>query len=258
MTKIVLIGAGNVATNLGSALYASGLNIVQVYSRKLESAKGLAEKVNASYVNSFSELLADADLFIISIPDSTIPQIALDFPMVKGIIVHTSGSTDISVLSRIQSKGYGVFYPFQTFTKSRIIPFTDIPLCLEANSSETYELLQKIALQLSSKVIAMDSSTRTWLHLTGVFTNNFTNHLLSIAHKFAIDKGFNFNLIDPLLRETIQKALIDNPRNVQTGPAIRFDQTTINLHIDKLKAYAPELAEIYKELSLSIQNFDKK
>ncbi|MHC1705365.1 MAG: DUF2520 domain-containing protein [Tenuifilaceae bacterium] len=161
-------------------------------------------------------------------------------------------------MSNIKSNGYGVFYPFQTFSKDRIIPFTDIPICLEADKIETLERLNKIASLLSSNIISMNSATRTWLHLTGVFTNNFTNHLLSISYKIAHDKGFNFDLIKPLLHETVQKAMDENPAKAQTGPAVRFDQSTLDLHIEKLKDYSPELAEIYKELSLSIQNFTKK
>ena len=40
--KIVLIGAGNLATNLGKALLSAGHDIVQVFSRTLESASLLA------------------------------------------------------------------------------------------------------------------------------------------------------------------------------------------------------------------------
>jgi len=258
MNKVILIGSGNVATSLAFALNSTGNKILQVYSRNIEHAKLLAEKVNAAFINTLKEVSVNADIYIICVPDKIIHQIVSELPPINGIVVHTSGSTDISILSNIKSKGYGVFYPFQTFSKDRIIPFNDIPICLEADKKETFDSLNNIATLLGNNIISMNSTTRTWLHLTGVFTNNFTNHLLSISYKIANDKGFNFDLIKPLLQETIQKAMTENPAMAQTGPAVRFDQTTINLHIEKLKDYAPELAEIYKELSLSIQNFTKK
>lgn len=48
-TPIVFIGAGNLATNLAKALYYKGFRIVQVYSRTEESARALAEQVEAVY-----------------------------------------------------------------------------------------------------------------------------------------------------------------------------------------------------------------
>ena len=40
--KIALIGAGNLATNLGRALVEAGHTVCQVYSRTLASAETLA------------------------------------------------------------------------------------------------------------------------------------------------------------------------------------------------------------------------
>lgn len=257
-TTVVFIGAGNLATNLAISLFNSGCRILQVISHSQESAMLLSDKVDSTYSCELSSIIRDADLYIISVPDKVIPQIVSEIPVINGCIVHTSGSTDISVLSSIKSNGYGVFYPFQTFSKHRIVSFDDIPICIEASNDHTYNILHKTASLLSRRIISMDSATRTWLHLTGVFANNFSNHLLTISQKIAIDKGFSFDLIKPLVNETIEKAFEDNPSNAQTGPAVRFDQSTINLHIEKLKEYSPELAEIYKELSLSIQNFAKK
>ena len=45
-TPIVLIGAGNLATNLAKALYRKGFRIVQVYSRTEESARHRKWKPN--------------------------------------------------------------------------------------------------------------------------------------------------------------------------------------------------------------------
>jgi len=256
--KIVFIGAGNLATNLAYALFNSGFHILQVYSRSNEPAEQLAALVKSAYTTKIDDITKDADIYFICVPDKVIKIVADKIDVKNGIVVHTSGSTNISTLASTKSKGYGVFYPFQTFSKNRIVPFSMIPICLEANNDDTFKALHRLASLISSNVIPMDSATRTWLHLTGVFANNFSNHLLAISQKIASDKGFNFDLIKPLVSETIEKAFKDNPDKVQTGPAVRFDQSTIELHIEKLKEYSPELAEIYKELSLSIQIFTKK
>ena len=43
----VIIGAGNLATQLALVLFEKGILIKQIFSRKIDSAKELAEKVNA-------------------------------------------------------------------------------------------------------------------------------------------------------------------------------------------------------------------
>ncbi len=67
--KIVLIGAGNVATHLGSALCGAGCDVVQVYSRTKESAMELADKLSVDYTIVPDEIRRDADLYIVALKD---------------------------------------------------------------------------------------------------------------------------------------------------------------------------------------------
>ena len=55
-TPIVFLGAGNLATNLAKALYRKGFRIVQVYSRTEESARTLADEVEAEYITDLKEV----------------------------------------------------------------------------------------------------------------------------------------------------------------------------------------------------------
>lgn len=256
--KVVFIGAGNLATNLAISLFNAGCSILQVYSQSNNSAQHLSSKVKSIHTNSIANINQDADIYFICVPDKAIQTIVDQLCINKGIVVHTSGSTDISVLAKFQKNGYGVFYPFQTFSKNRIVPFDNIPISINANSEQTFIELSKIGSLVSKKIIQMNSETLSWLHLSGVLTNNFTNHLLAVSHQLSIEKGFSFELLKPLVLETVQKAFDGNPIDAQTGPAVRFDHDTINLHIKKLKEYSPELADIYKALTLSIQSLAEK
>ena len=72
--NIVLIGAGNLATQLALVLVEKGIHIKQVYSHTKESAKVLANKVNASYTIELEKLFPDADLYVIAVKDSAIQE----------------------------------------------------------------------------------------------------------------------------------------------------------------------------------------
>ena len=73
--KIVLIGAGNVATHLGSALCGAGCDVVQVYSRTKESAMELADKLSAEYTVSVDGIRCDADMYIVALKDSALQEL---------------------------------------------------------------------------------------------------------------------------------------------------------------------------------------
>ncbi len=254
--SIVFIGAGNIATNLAISFFNAGCSIAQIYSRSINSAQNLAISVNAIAINNLSELNKEVDFYFICVPDKAILTVADEVRKdIKGIIVHSSGSTETNVLSKFNS--FGIFYPFQTFSKSRIVSLKEVPICLSGNNEKTFKSLYDLALLIGNKVIELDPETRAWLHLSGVMANNFTNHLLALSYQLARDKGFNFDLLKPLVLETVQKAFEGDPAKTQTGPAIRDDHTTINTQIEKLKEYSPQLADLYKALTLSIQELAK-
>ena len=74
--KIVLIGAGNLATNLGKALQGAEHEVVQVWSRTEESAKDLADILKCSYTTDVKAVLKSADVFIIAVKDAVLPSMA--------------------------------------------------------------------------------------------------------------------------------------------------------------------------------------
>lgn len=249
--NIVLLGSGNVATHLSIALDAVGENIVQVFSPNIKHAKQLADKLNTQAINNLSEIDSDADLYIISVKDDAIAEVATSLSHIDALVVHTSGTTDIKVISSIMAKA-GVFYPLQTFSKAKELNFNDVPLCIEATAVEELETLKILAHKLSNKVYELNGEKRKVLHLAAVFACNFTNHLYSIANELLVKSDLDFDIIRPLIAETTSKVLIDLPVNLQTGPAVRNDESTMNKHLAML-ADLPELQEIYQTLSNSIK-----
>jgi len=248
--KVVCIGSGNVATHLAVALKATGANIIQVWSKSLDNAVVLAAATNAEAISELSDIDVSADLYLIAVKDDAIPVVSAVLDGVRGLVVHTSGATDINVLAAL--KNYGVLYPLQTFSKSRNIEFANVPLCIEAGSVTVSEQLKEIAGQLGGAVYEVDSGKRKILHLSAVFACNFVNHLYALGNDVLNDHNLDFEMLRPLIMETAEKVQKDLPGNVQTGPAIRNDDQTIFKHLDLLKG-KPQLQEIYQTLSNSIK-----
>ena len=242
-TPIVFIGAGNLATNLAKALYQNGFRIVQVYSRTKEAACALAQAVEAGYTTELSEVSKDARLYIVSLKEDA-------------LLVHTAGSIPMNVWEGKTSR-YGVFYPMQTFSKQREVDFRVVPFFIESNSSEDTELLKAIASVLSEKVYEATSEQRRSLHLAAVFTCNFTNHMYALASELLKKYDLPFNAMLPLIDETARKVHELEPKQAQTGPAVRYDENVINKHLEML-AGEPEMQELYRLVSESIHRLHNK
>lgn len=253
---IVILGAGNVATHLSIALKKAEFPIKCIYSRTQESAKELAIKLNAEYTNQINQVPKDADLYIVSIKDEFIEDIVNQLNIGNGIIVHTAGSISVNVFENKFNK-YGVIYPLQTFSKSREVDFSNVPVCIEANNISTENKLSFISSSLSKSVYIVESDKRKILHLAAVFACNFANHMYAVANDLVDQSSLSFDLLKPLILETAQKAINSEPVKVQTGPAIRKDKNIIQMHLEMLQD-SVEFKKIYRFVSDSIFELNQK
>ena len=252
--KIAMLGAGNVAWHLAPALEKAGHEIVCVYSRTLENAAALTQNLNAAKATDqpdFSQ--TPADLYLIAVKDSALPELLQTavFPE-NSLVAHTSGTLPLSVFELYKNIRGAVFYPLQTFSKNTPVSFTNIPFCLESADENAMLLLQKTAGSVSEKVYQVSSEERKILHLAAVFACNFTNHLLGISSEILTQNQLRFEMLQPLVEQTVQKAFSQNPFSVQTGPAIRHDETTIQTQLQFLQTNSV-YQQIYELLTRSIQ-----
>ncbi len=243
------IGAGNLATHLAQALYSSGIKIVQVYSRSLQSASDLSKKIKSEAICDLSKINFNADLYIFAVTDGVIADLYDSLDWHNKMIVHTAGSIPLQVFKN--QANTGVFYPLQTFSKHRLVYFKQIPICIEANEQETENKLVHLAQKISTNVQIIDSEQRKQIHLAAVFACNFSNHMYAIANEILAKKRIDFEIIRPLILETTQKALENDPVSVQTGPALRSDKAVEENHQEML-VDSSIFQKIYRFVSQSI------
>ncbi|MFN0176775.1 MAG: Rossmann-like and DUF2520 domain-containing protein [Saprospiraceae bacterium] len=250
--KIVIVGAGRIAWHLSKRLKSKGLPVAQIISRTAEHAAVLAESLHIPWSDFPADLLPEADWVIIAVRDDAIEEVAEAIaPYVQNALVtHTSGGTAGAILAPYFER-YGVFYPLQSFSLEHTPIWSKIPFCVDAQSDEDVLLLKKIAKTIGNLVYRVNDEQRSLLHVAAVFANNFANRCFAIAEKILEEKDLPFELLHPLMEETLAKALQDSPARMQTGPAMRGDVDTVRRHLDLL-ADNPEWREIYRELSENI------
>ena len=253
MLKIGLVGAGRIAWHLGKRLKAKGLPISQVLSRTPEHAQALGETLGCAWSSRWADADPDTDWLILAVRDDAIGDVAdeLSVHVRQALVTHTSGATPGETLSP-HFKRYGVFYPLQSFSPKRVPVWSKIPFCVHAGSEDDILFLTKMAKTIGNLVYRVNDEQRMALHIAAVFANNFTNHCFAVAEKILDEKQLPFELLHPLMEETIAKALHESPLLMQTGPAVRADADTLARHLEQL-VHEPELHRVYDVLTASIQ-----
>jgi len=253
LKPVTLIGNGNVAWHLGTAFRQAGVMIAKVYGRDTEKAKELAQYLGAEAINDLQEISVCDEIVFLCVKDDAIADIAASFLKTPRLLVHTSGTVSMHILDG-KAEHIGVFYPLQSLHRNRPVNWSEIPLCLEASSSEFLDELTMLASQLSNKVIYLSSEQRRWLHVAAVIVSNFTNFLYIQAESLCHEHGLSFQLLQPLIMETARRLESSSPGNWQTGPARRNDVQVMNLHIQLLKDN-PVMQQLYREFSEHIVRY---
>jgi len=252
--QICLLGAGSVATHLGLGLVQAGHRVQHVWSRTPASAAALARQLPGATASTALDLRhLTADVFLLSVPDAGVEPLLAGLQLPVGALVaHTAGALPLAVFAPYPTLRGGVFYPLQTFSIDRQLEWATVPLFIEASNPTDEVALLALAHSLSREVRLVATPQRLALHVAAVFASNFPYHLLGLSHTLLQEAALPFELLAPLVRETMEKALAQAPFVGQTGPAARHDAPTLARHEAALQNH-PEWQQLYKSLSDSIQ-----
>ena len=231
--NIVIIGQGNVATNLDYAFRKKGIACQMVSSR--ESL----------------DQLPQANVYIYAVKDEALASVVAQVQgRERSLHLHTSGTMPITVFGDDKPHA-GIFYPFQTFSKARVIEdFSTVPVFFEARGIDDISAVYSLALTITSRVYEASQHDRERLHVAGVFTNNFTNLMYTMAAELLQNTHIPFRALLPLIDETAAKVHTLSPREAQTGPARRGDENVMNHHLSLLNE---EQRQVYQLLSAAIR-----
>jgi predicted short-subunit dehydrogenase-like oxidoreductase (DUF2520 family) len=227
--NIVIIGQGNVATNLDYAFRKQGVACQMVSSRE-----GL-------------DKLPAANVYIYAVRDEALPSVVAQVVGVeKSLHLHTSGTMPITIFGEDKPHA-GVFYPFQTFSKTRVIEdFSTVPIFFEARGIDDISAVYTLALAITNHVFETTQHDRERLHVAGGYACNFTNLMYTMAAELLQNTHIPFKALLPLIDETSAKIHALSPREAQTGPARRGDENVIAHHLSLL---TEEQRAVYQLLS---------
>lgn len=241
--NIIIIGQGNVASNLQHAFEKKGLR-----SRMLSSRTGL-------------DSVPAGDVYIYAVRDEALQEVVDQVvagaqqrgqqAILNALHLHISGTMPLSVFGDALPHA-GIAYFFQTFSKTQLIEdFSQIPVFVEGKQIDDIGALFALAQTLTPHVYEANQHDRERLHVAGVFANNFTNQMYALAAEMLKDTHIPFQALLPLTDQTAEKIHHLSPRDAQTGPAKRGDERVMEHHISLLKT--EEQRMLYRLVSQMIQ-----
>lgn len=251
--NVSFIGSGNLAWHLAPALDNTDYSVKEVFSLHRKHAEALVERLyHAEAKTTLDFSSSPSRIFVIAVSDDVIDEIAHEIILPEdSILLHTSGSQPLSVLAYAATARTGVFYPLQTFSKSRNVDFNEIPLFIESEDGDTEKAITRMAKTISKKVFRISSADRLALHVAAVFASNFTNHMLAVSRDIMSRRKLDFTWMRPLVAEMINKSMALGPEAAQTGPARRGDLQILDKHLEFLES-DEAIGEIYRVISQHI------
>ena len=248
---VTIIGTGKVAFHLGKRFVEKGIHIQQIIGRNADKAAWLASILNTNFESDFNKIKTDSDIYIIAVSDAAIPSVAEQLSQIldNQLVVHTSGSIPSTALKPF-FENYGAFYPLQTFSLESQPDFDNIPIFINSTPPQYLDVLKHLGEKISNKIYELEDEKRIVLHIAAVFVNNFTNQLFKMAYDILEKENLSFDVLKPLIQETVNKIHHHAPSDMQTGPAKRGDMITIEKHLNYLNKNAPpQYFDLYKMFS---------
>ncbi len=265
---ISIVGAGIVGGTLGAALRAKGYRVASVIGRTGPPAVALARALKCSRAStSVADLPAETEILLLTVPDHAVGEVAKQAAALKHLrfrkmfAVHCSGVHSAGVLAPLRKKGAAVasMHPIQTF------PANLSSAALRGRLKGIYygidgEALslrkaENLVVDLGGQAVEIPPELRAVYHATCVFASSYLMVLLNAISELARTlplKASWTEVFGPLMTASMEQTIrLSAPRSL-TGPIVRGDDATIDMHLRALSEHAPQFLPIYTVAGIEV------
>jgi predicted short-subunit dehydrogenase-like oxidoreductase (DUF2520 family) len=261
MKKLSIIGCGKVGKTLSTLWLQHGqFSIGDILDLSFERASQATAYLRAGRaVTNFSEL-QPVDVYLIATPDQSIAdschKLAACGVLKQGSIVfHCSGAAPSSVLRSAKTNGAAIasVHPIKSFAdpEQAAATFTGTYCGIEG-SKPALELLRPALEAIGGIPLEIDPEQKAVYHAATVFVSNYLTALVEIGgqalEKSGLTKTAAIEVIEPIVRGTVENIFKLGTVQALTGPIARGDVETVGLHLEALGRWNRRLANIYRQL----------
>jgi predicted short-subunit dehydrogenase-like oxidoreductase (DUF2520 family) len=253
-----VVGTGRVGSVLGAALARAGHTVVAAYAVSAESRARAARLLPGVPLKPADEVVRAAGLALIATPDDVLPDVVSGLAAAGAfspgqLVVHVCGRYGLDVLEPATRQGAIALalHPVMTFAGA--------PEDLQRLTGSTFgvtadEMLRPIAealvIDMDGEPVWVPADARPIYHAALVYAANNVVTLTTSAADVLLHAGIEnpARLLGPLIGASLDNALRRGDQ-AMTGPVSRGDAGTVQVHLDALRASAPELVAPYIALA---------
>lgn len=261
LPKVSIIGAGTVGNILTSILHERNYPIVSVIDANGARAVECARHVKCKRASTqISDIAPASEIIIIAVNDTAIEDVAINLSKIKKLnfkkllAVHTSGVHSADVLQSLKKKGAqtGSMHPIQTF------PAYQKPAKLRSRMKGIYfgidgyngalPRIEKLVEECEAHPVIIAKELRPLYHTACVFASNYLTVFLNVVNQLALKlhlKASWMEVFGPLMTASMENVIAASATEALTGPIVRGDMATLDLHLNVLAQHAPQFLPLY-------------
>lgn len=249
-----VIGVGRAGAPLAAALARAGHPLVGAHAVSERSRRQLELFLPATPLLSAADVMAAADLVLLTVPDDVLPDLVLGLADTGAVtpgqfVVHASGRFGVAVLEPATRLGAlpMALHPVMTFTGSRsdLDRLAGCPFGVTA-PSVLRPVAEALVVEMGGDPMWVPEDARPLYHAA---LANGANHLVTlIAQTLDLLRIAGIDdpagLVRPLLTAALDNVLAMGD-DALTGPVARGDAGTVAAHLEALSRAAPEARSAY-------------
>ncbi|MBA8954129.1 putative short-subunit dehydrogenase-like oxidoreductase (DUF2520 family) [Actinomadura namibiensis] len=249
-----VVGAGRVGTALGEALSRAGHRVVAVSAVSERSRARAEERLPGAAVVTPQEVVAAADLVLLTVPDDVLPElasglVATGVPVTGRLVLHTSGRYGAGVLDPMTRAGALplAVHPVMTFTGRPDDVGRLHGISYGVTSPEPLRpVAEALVMEMGGEPAWIAEDRRTLYHAA---LAGGANHLVTLVVEAmdllrAAGVAEPGRMLGPLLGAALDNALRLGLDGL-TGPVARGDAGTVAGHVSELARVSPEGRRAY-------------
>jgi len=261
MKRLTIIGCGKVGKTFATLWQQSGTFIVAdildlSYDHALQAAAFLKSGRAAQGYGD----LAPAEIFLIATPDQTIAEAGRQLAATgilnqDSIVFHCSGVTSSRALAPAGEQGAGIasVHPIQSFADPVVATANFAgTFCGIEGSVSALSVLKPALEAIGALPCEIDPEQKAIYHAASVFASNYLTTLVELSghalEKSGLSRTTALQLIEPIVRGTVDNIFKLGTARALTGPIVRGDGATVARHLEALSAWDQQLAELYRQL----------